>query len=303
MFALHEVGLYLVKDGRNKVHRPIIKNFILAIFGGFIVGLSACLSSICGNYFVEGYSQFYKGVSFAIGIIIVFFAGGELITGNFLLLTAFFSNKITILELLLTWLIVLVGNFIGCILISLLIAYGHVPNQFNVILAQVIIVTGNKMCGKNFGEAFIQGMLANFFNCLGLWVAFQGKDMRSMMLGLFIPNFLIMALELNHCIADIYFILVGLFTSYEYGLDTTDMGWGKLFYKSIIPVFLGGLVGGGLLVGVIYWYVFITRDDSGHGRNKNYKINIQNSKNQINDEIKQSQDKNQDLSLEKIFND
>ena len=255
------------------------------------------------DYFVEGYSQFYKGVSFAIGIIIVFFAGGELITGNFLLLTAFFSNKITILELLLTWLIVLVGNFIGCILISLLIAYGHVPNQFNVILAQVIIVTGNKMCGKNFGEAFIQGMLANFFNCLGLWVAFQGKDMRSMMLGLFIPNFLIMALELNHCIADIYFILVGLFTSYEYGLDTTDMGWGKLFYKSIIPVFLGGLVGGGLLVGVIYWYVFITRDDSGYGRNKNYKINIQNSKNQINDEIKQSQDKNQDLSLEKIFND
>lgn len=303
MYALHDVGLYLVKDGVNKVHRPIIKNFILSIFGGFIVGLGACLSSICGNYFVEGYSQFYKGVSFAIGIVIVFFAGGELITGNFLLSTAFFSNKITVLELLLTWLIVLVGNFIGCILISLLIAYGHVPNQFNVILAQIIIVNGNTMCGKNFGEAFIQGMLANFFNCLGMWVALQGKDMRSMIFGLFIPNFLIMALELNHCVADIYFILVGLFTSYEYGLDVTDMGWGKLFYKSIIPVFLGGLVGGGLLVGVIYWYVFINRDYSGYGRNKNDKINIKNSIKQINDENKQNQEKNHDLSKLKLFND
>ena len=304
MYALHDVALYLVKDGINKVNKPIIKMLVLSIFGGFIVGLSACLASICGNYYVEGYSQFYKGIVFPIGIIIVYFAGGELITGNFLLSTGFFANKISVLELLLSWLIVLIGNFIGSILISLLIAYSHIPNQFNVVLAQIIIVNGNKICGKNFGEAFIQGMLANFFNCLGIWVSLAGKEMRSVILGLFIPNFLIMALELDHCVADMYYILVGLFTSYEYGLDTTDMGWGKLFYKNIIPVFLGSLVGGGLLVGVIYWYVFINKDDSGYGRDKNAKsqTNLNNSLQKILDEKNNAPNNNNDLSTTQMFN-
>ena len=147
-------------------------------------------------------------------------------------------------------------------------------------------------------------MLANFFNCLGIWVSLAGKEMRSVILGLFIPNFLIMALELDHCVADMYYILVGLFTSYEYGLDTTDMGWGKLFYKNIIPVFLGSLVGGGLLVGVIYWYVFINKDDSGYGRDKNAKsqTNLNNSLQKILDEKNNVPNNNNELSTTQMFN-
>ena len=303
MYSLHDVGLYLIKNGFNKVHKPIIKMLVLSIFGGFIIGLSACLASICGNYYIEGYAQFYKGIVFPIGIIIVYCAGGEIITGNCLLSTAFFANKITTLELLLSWLIVLVGNFIGTMLVSLLIAYGHIPNQFNVVLAQIVIVNGNTICGKNFGEAFIQGMLANFFNCLGIWVAMVGKEMRSVILALFIPNFLIMALDLDHCVADMYYILVGIFTSYEYGLDTTDMGWGKLFYKNIIPVFLGSLVGGGLLVGVLYWYIFINKDDSGYGRDK-IKITettINNSLQKVFEQNNYTQNKNPDMSSLKML--
>ena len=273
MNTLYEVGIVFIIAGKKKVEHPIDKTLILAIFGGFMIGLSACLSSICGNYYIEGYSQFYKGISFPIGIILVYCAGGELITGNFLLTIALFANAIKTLDLIISWLIVLVGNLIGSILISLLIAYGHIPNMFNVNLAQIVIVTGNNKCALNFGEAFIKAFLANFFNCLGLWIAMFGKDMRSVILGMFIPNFLIMALDLNHIVADMFYILVGLFTSYEYGLDSTEMGWGKLFYKSIIPNILGGLVGGALLVGIMYFYVFINVDDTGNGRiekNKKY---------------------------------
>ena len=45
----HDVVLLFIKAGQNKVKRPIIKMLILSIFGGFIVGLSACLSSIYNN--------------------------------------------------------------------------------------------------------------------------------------------------------------------------------------------------------------------------------------------------------------
>ena len=280
MNSLHEVGVLFVKAGVNKVNRPIIKMLVLSVLGGFFIGLSAAFSSLLDYNLLEGYTQFYKGMVFPLGTIIVYCAGGELITGNFLLTIAFFATKIKILEMLLSWLIVFVGNFIGCILISVLIIYSHLPNMFNVNLARIVILTGNEKCGLNFGEAFIKAMLGNFFDCLGLWLAMIGKDMRSVLLGLFIPNFLLMALGLNHCVADMYYILAGLFTSYEYGLDSTEMSWGKLFYKSIIPDLLGNAIGGGILIGVMYWYLFLNREAGEHLANKNI-IKVNNSVNKF----------------------
>lgn len=300
MNSLHNVGLLVAKAGKIKVKRPIIKVLILSIFGGFFVGLSAAFSSICEYNLIEGLSQFYKGMAFPLGIIMIYCAGGELITGNMLLSIAFFSGKINLLEMLLSWLMVLVGNFIGCILISILIVYSHIPNMFNVNLAQIIIATGNKKCGLNLGEAFIQALLGNFLNCSGIMIAMIGKEMRSVLLGLFIPNFVIMVLGLGHLVADLYYILAGLFLSYEYGLDSTEMNWGKLFYKSLLPDFFGNLIGGGILVGVIYWYIFLSRDRTKKKIKQDKKIE-ETPKNKEEPQIN-NENKNLDLSTLKFNN-
>ena len=300
MNSCKNVAKLFIIAGMNKVHRPIVKFFILSIFGGFFVGLSSGLSSLCQYNLLEGYSQFYKGMVFPIGIILVYCGGGELITGNCLLTTAFFSGKITILEMLLSWLIVLVGNFIGCLLVALLIVYSHIPNMFNVNMAKIIIDTGNAKSASNFGEAFILSLLANYLTCLGLWIAMIGREMKSVILALFIPNFVIMALDLNHLVADMYYIFAGLFTCYEYGLDVTEMGWGKLFYKIIIPELLGSLIGGGILVGVIYWYIFIFKEEGEITVNKNKINNNENIKE--NDKKAIINEKNLDFSSLKMIN-
>ena len=300
MNSCKNVAKLFIIAGMNKVHRPIVKFFILSIFGGFFVGLSSGLSSLCQYNLLEGYSQFYKGMVFPIGIILVYCGGGELITGNCLLTTAFFSGKITILEMLLSWLIVLVGNFIGCLLVALLIVYSHIPNMFNVNMAKIIIDTGNAKSASNFGEAFILSLLANYLTCLGLWIAMIGREMKSVILALFIPNFVLMALDLNHLVADMYYIFAGLFTCYEYGLDVTEMGWGKLFYKIIIPELLGSLIGGGILVGVIYWYIFIFKEEGEITVNKNKMNNNENIKE--NDKKAIINEKNLDFSSLKMIN-
>lgn len=300
MNSCKNVAKLFIIAGANKVHRPIVKFFILSIFGGFFVGLSSGLSSLCQYNLLEGYSQFYKGMVFPIGIILVYCGGGELITGNCLLTTAFFSGKITILEMLLSWLIVLVGNFIGCLLVALLIVYSHIPNMFNVNMAKIIIDTGNAKSASNFGEAFILSLLANYLTCLGLWIAMIGREMKSVILALFIPNFVLMALDLNHLVADMYYIFAGLFTCYEYGLDVTEMGWGKLFYKIIIPELLGSLIGGGILVGVIYWYIFIFKEEGEITVNKNKINNNENIKE--NEKKANINEKNLDFSSLKMIN-
>ena len=298
MYSPYEVGRLLIKYGEYKVKKPIIKILILSIFGAFFIGLSSTFSLICKYNLVEGSSQLYSGLVFPIGIILVHCAGGELITGNIILTIAFFSGKIKILRMLLTWLIVFIGNFIGSILISMLIVYSHIPNMFNVNLAQIIIVNGIEKCTLNFGEIFIRGLLSNFFNCLGIWVAMGAKDMRSFILGLFIPNFVIMAIDLDHCVADMFYVLVGIFACYEYGLDSTEMDWGRLFYKNIIPVLLGSIIGGGLLVAMAYWYIDLTRDDSGYA----YWGKVNNTDFKIKKMIKDNENQNPDLSTLKMNN-
>ena len=254
-----EIAKLCIVYGINKLEKPLLKTFVLSIVGGFFVGASSVLSNICSYEYYGGIAQFYSGIVFPIGTMAVYCAGAELFTGNILLLFALFNGNIKVLNMLLNWLITLVGNFIGALLIALLVVYGHIPNMFNVHLAQTIITFAIEKVSFNFGEAFIKGLLCNFFNCLAIWVSIGGRDFRSVMAGLWTPIFLYQVCNLDHYVADVYYILAGIFASYEYGLDRISLGWGKLFYKSIIPVAIGNIMGG-LVVGMGYYYVYITND-------------------------------------------
>ena len=246
-----EIARLCIIYGVNKLEKPLIKTFFLSIMGGLFIGGSSVLSNICSYNLSGGLAQFYSGIVFPIGTMAVYCAGAELFTGNILLLFALFNGNINLLNMLLNWLITLVGNFICALLVALLVVYGHIPNMFNVHLAQTIITFAIEKVSFNFGEAFIKGLLCNFFNCLAIWVSIGGRDFRSVMAGLWTPIFLYQVCNLDHYVADVYYILAGIFASYEYGLDRISLGWGKLFYKSIIPVAIGNIMGG-LVVGMGY---------------------------------------------------
>ena len=102
-----------------------------------------------------------------------------------------------------------------------------------------------------------------------------------------------MTTGLDHCVADMFYILAGIFTCYEYDLDSTEMNWGRLFYKNIIPVLLGNIVGGGFLMGMSFWYLNLHKDDSGYA--KWGKNTLTDSK--IKSSIDNAQKQNPDLSI------
>ena len=288
-----QIAELCVNYGINKVKVPKVKTFILSIIGGFFVGAGAAVSSICGYNFVGGYSQFYNGLVFPIGIMAVYCAGAELFTGNCLLIMPLLSRNIGYLDMLLNWLIVFIGNFIGVILIALLIVYGHLPNMFDVNLAQTFFSIGIEKCSLNFGDALIKGLLCNFYNCLGIWVSMGGKELRSIILGLWTPIFLFAVCGLEHCVANMYYITAGLFTSYEYGVDNNNLNWGRLFYKNIIPVTLGNIIGGTGLVGAAYWYIYLSEDESKTSNLKKTNNNVDSSNGELRNDISTLNELNQ----------
>ena len=145
---------------------------------------------------------------------------------------------------------------------SLFIVYGHVTNLFDYGLAQSVINTATDKCNLSFGDAFVKGILCNFFVCLAVWLSFGAKDLFSKIAALWTPILLFIACGYEHCVANMFYIPAGLFASYEYGLPRNKLDWGRYFYKNLIPVTLGNICGGSILVGFGYWYIYLTPDSS-----------------------------------------
>ena len=255
-----EIANCYMEAGIKKVKLPYLKRFILGLYAGFYIASGAICSLVCSYRMTGGDSRFYSGLVFPIGLMLCLCAGAELFTGNCLLVIPLLCRKISISEMLISLGIVYLGNFIGSFIMALLIVYGHVTNLFDYGLAQVILNTATNKTTLSFGDAFVKGILCNFFVCLAVWLSFGAKDLFSKIAALWTPILLFIACGYEHCVANMFYIPAGLFASYEYNLPRNKINWGRYFYKNLIPVTLGNICGGSILVGLGYWYIYLTPD-------------------------------------------
>ena len=178
-----EIAKVYLEAGVKKVKLPIPKMFILALYAGMFIGSGGVCASVCSYRMTGGDSRFYSGLVFPIGLMLVCCAGAELFTGNCLLVIPLFCRRITIVEMLISWGIVYLGNLIGSIIMALLVVYGHVTHLFDSGLAQVFVNTATAKTTLSFGDAFVKGILCNFFVCLAIWLTFAAKDLFSKIAG------------------------------------------------------------------------------------------------------------------------
>ena len=69
----------------------------------------------------------------------------------------------------------------------------------------------------------------------------------------------------EHSVANMYFISIGLFVKADDtfvaatpGLPALDgLTWKAFFVDNLVPVTIGNVVGGALMVGAIYWFVYL----------------------------------------------
>ena len=89
-----------------------------------------------------------------------------------------------------------------------------------------------------------------------MYISISSREIASKILAIWFPTFTFVALALDHVVANMYFIPVAIFYGHP------DIGVGLYIWKSMIPAALGNIVGGGLFVGGIYWYLYLTGEGS-----------------------------------------
>ena len=257
-----EIAVAYCAAGEAKAKLPVYKTFILAIFAGFFIALAGAGSTVAAAT-VENPSlaKFLSACIFPAGLLMVLIAGSELFTGNCLLIIPVLCRKIKIRAMIKNLIVVVIGNFIGSVIIAFLCSYGGVFALFNEAVAKTVVNTAAAKCNIPFVQAVIKGILCNFMVCLAVWMSFGAKTVSGKLAALFFPILIFVACGFEHNVANMFYIPAGLFTvsngAYTAINAVDGLNWANFIVKNLIPVTIGNIIGGAGLIGAGYWTVYL----------------------------------------------
>ncbi len=252
-----------VNAGKAKAERSVIYLLIMGVLAGAFIALAAQGSNMAAFNLLSdpstyGLGRCLAGALFAIGLMLVVITGAELFTGNTLIITAVFEKKTTIGKMLKNWVLVYIGNFIGSIIIVLIIANIGQLNGGGGLLGTVTVNIAVSKVSMSFWGVLLSGILCNWLVCLGVWLAFAADTVLGKMFGCFFPIWLFVTSGFEHCVANMYYIPAGILAKAVYGTQAADvlagLNWGTFVTNNLIPATIGNIIGGALCVGTAYWY-------------------------------------------------
>jgi len=238
--------------------------FVLAILAGLYIGFGANFYTIVVTATGTGFgiTKLLGGLAFCLGLILVVVGGAELFTGNSLIITAWASRAVTTCQLLRNWGIVYLGNFAGSVLL-VLIAYGAEQWRLgdNGVGMTALKVAAAKV-QLSFLACFCRGILCNTLVCLAVWLCFSARSTTGKILSILFPITAFVAGGFEHCVANMYFVPMGLFLRAQPELVSAIGGipaqltWPGFLWYNLLPSTLGNIVGGCAFVGATYWFAY-----------------------------------------------
>ncbi len=254
-----------------KVTGKPLKSFLLGLTaGGYIaLGFVFFITSQVGvtNLAWWGGARVLGGIVFATGLVLVVLTGAELFTSSTLTLTARASGRITWGQLFLNWGVVYVANFLGAMTMVFLIFFGGTWHNAKGGWGAVVLTTSLAKLHHDFVEAFALGVLCNLMVCLAVWAAYSGRTTTDKILAVTMPIALFVASGFEHSVANMFMVPLGLLIKDNAGADFwtgtgltkgdfADLTWADFLLRNLAPVTLGNIVGGGVMIGILYWTIF-----------------------------------------------
>ena len=244
----------------------------LSILAGVFIALGAQLSilvthSATSNF---GLNQLVGGAAFTMALVLIVIAGAELFTGNCLIAMSFMARKITGKDLARNLIIAFIGNFIGALTLVLWIYYSNQWSFSNYLLGAKIVMAAHDKVNLPFGVAFARGVLCNALVCLGIWLCYSGRSNMDKILSLLWPISCLIACGFEHCVVNMWLIPMGLILkgnsavlaaiekAHGSPLDLSNLTFFQGFLThNLVPVVLGNLFGGIILVAGVYWFIYL----------------------------------------------
>jgi formate transporter len=271
-----EMAMRAEQSGVRRAAMDPLTVFVLSLMGGAFVAFGAIFATTvsagaAGSAY--GMTRLLVGVVFSAGLIMVVIGGAELFTGNNLIVMAWASGKVKTRALLMNWLLAFVGNCVGAMVTAGLVFWSTQYTFGGGSVGMVALATANAKATLAPMPAFALGILCNALVCIAVWMCFSARTNIDRAVTIIPPIAAFAAAGFEHCIANAYFIPLGLFIKSGAGeafwqsigktaADFPDLTWAN-FVGNLVPVTAGNIVGGSLMVGAVYWFVYLRGQRGG----------------------------------------
>lgn len=272
-FAPPEIIDVAVGVGIKKVSTPYLKEFMLAILAGVFIGFASEGSTMAsfnlladpGTY---GLGRALAGAIFGTGLMLVIIAGAEMFTGQTLILAAVLEKKVNLGRMLANWGLVWIGNLLGGLFLAYMMVNSGLLNSGDNLLGAMTIKIAVGKVSLPFMSAFWLGLMCNWLVCLAIWMSFAAKDIAGKILSIFFPIWLFITSGFEHSVANMYYIPAGILAAANpkwveaaiaHGVSPekiANLNWTSFFLNNELPVSLGNIVGGGIMVACYYWFIY-----------------------------------------------
>jgi formate/nitrite transporter len=240
----------------DKSKKSFTKFALMAILGGAFIALGGLLTVMVAGGMPgvaldnPGIVKFVAGALFPVGLIMVSITGADLFTSDCASFTfPVLHKEIDFGKAALFLLISYLFNFVGAQFIAYLLSV-NVGLIANDPWRAYLIGLSEAKVNQEFMTVFWKGVGANWLVCLGMYMGYAGKDIIGRAIGIWIPVMLFVTFGYEHSIANMFFIPAAIYSG-------ADITWSTFLTNNLLPATLGNLVGGVLLVGCVYWYLFL----------------------------------------------
>jgi len=268
-----EMAVKAAETGVKKTALDTLRMFLLAVLAGSFIAMGAIFAttvSAGGSVLPYGVTRLLAGVAFSLGLILVVVSGSELFTGNSLIIIAFANRRITLGALLRNWGVVYTGNFVGALLTAFLMFLTRQYTFGGGSVGLVALNTGEAKTSLLFAQAVVLGIFCNALVCMAVWMCYSARSTIDKILAIVPPIAAFVAVGFEHSIANMYFIPIAMFIKQmgspaffeaiqKTPADFPHLTWSNFFLVNLLPVTIGNIIGGVVMVGLMYWFIYLSK--------------------------------------------
>ncbi len=242
--------------GVAKASLPASKTLALGVLAGAFIGLGAQLSTIVAteNGLGFGVARLLVGLSFSLGLVLVLVGGAELFTGNALIVIARAQGRVSTRAVLANWALVYLGNLVGALVTAIGMRWAGLDALDKGAVGRTAVAAAEAKVALGWLEAFVRGVFCNALVCLAVWLSFSARSTTDRILCIVGPVTAFVAMGLEHSIANLYSVPYAMLVRGDLSAPLTLEAF---VLRNLLPVTLGNVVGGSLMVGLAYWFVYL----------------------------------------------
>ena len=243
--------------------------FALSVLAGAFIALGALFATTVTAGAADvpfGVVRLLGGLAFSLGLILMVVAGAELFTGNNLIVMAWAGRRVRTVQVARNWTIVYLGNLAGALATAGILFVGK-QYEFGggAVGVQALSIAAAKT-DLGFVQAIALGVLCNGLVCLAVWLCYSARTTTDKILSIIPPIAAFVAAGFEHCVANMFFIPMGLLVKSDAAFvsaqgdavpNLSTLTWERFVGANLVPVTIGNIIGGAVMVGAIYWFVYL----------------------------------------------